>query len=266
MKTKKITLFFVKWAAIITYLAVSLSFVSKRAEQLVCSSIEVMIEDSLQNAFITRSDVLATIEKQHSNLIGIPLHLINTLAIEENLKSLHAVKNVNAYKMDNGKLAIMIDQRKPIVRVINRNGQGYYIDHEGYILPLSNKFTSHVLVLNGNIDAPYIERSDARISSWTTNESNAEPLISQLFNFVKFIHSDKFWSSQITQIYVNNPENIELIPRVGSHTILLGNLDDYQTKLENLKLFYQKALPQEGWNKYQQINLKYRNQIVCTKR
>jgi cell division protein FtsQ len=35
-------------------------------------------------------------------------------------------------------------------------------------------------------------------------------------------------------------------------------------KLENLKLFYQKALPKVGWERYSSINLKYKNQIVCT--
>jgi len=82
----------------------------------------------------------------------------------------------------------------------------------------------------------------------------------------QFIYNDELWRAQIAQVYVDNPNNIELIPRVGPHTIILGSADNFEHKLAKLRIFYQTALPEEGWNKYKQINLKYSNQIVCTKR
>ncbi|HPD95525.1 MAG TPA: cell division protein FtsQ, partial [Tenuifilaceae bacterium] len=69
-----------------------------------------------------------------------------------------------------------------------------------------------------------------------------------------------------SQLYVNNSNNIELVPTVGPHIVLLGNLVNFKNKLAKLELLYKKALPVEGWNKYSVINLKYSNQIVCTKR
>ena len=59
---------------------------------------------------------------------------------------------------------------------------------------------------------------------------------------------------------------IELVPRVGNHTILLGDITNYQEKLRKLYLFYEKGVNQVGWNDYKEINLKFRNQIVCVKR
>lgn len=266
MKAKKIILFFLKWSAVIAYLSIALSFVGKRSEQVVCSSIEVTIKDSLQNAFVTHSDVLEMIEHHHSNLIGIPLKMINTLKIEQALNNLDAVMNATVYKTVDGKLNVLVEQRKPMVRVINRKGQSYYIDNEGYILPLSKKFTSHVMVINGNIDEPYKIEAQSKIPLSNGLGNKKSTFMTQLFLFAKYLYEDNFWASQITQIYVGNAQNIELIPLVGSHTILLGSLDGYIEKLDNLKLFYSKGLPNEGWNKYQQINLKYRNQIVCTKK
>ena len=32
-----------------------------------------------------------------------------------------------------------------------------------------------------------------------------------------------------------------------------------------LKVFYKEAIPYEGWNQYDEINLKYKKQIVCNK-
>jgi cell division protein FtsQ len=53
---------------------------------------------------------------------------------------------------------------------------------------------------------------------------------------------------------------------VGNHQILLGSLDDFEKKLKHLRLFYEQVIPKMGWEKYSVINLKYRNQIVCTKK
>ena len=53
---------------------------------------------------------------------------------------------------------------------------------------------------------------------------------------------------------------------VGNHRIMLGTLDEFEEKLANLKLFYEQAIPKVGWEKYSMINLKYKNQIVCTKK
>ncbi len=98
--------------------------------------------------------------------------------------------------------------------------------------------------------------------------------LSKLANFVEFIGRDDFWASQIVQIHVTGPKGaddwseprLELIPRAGDHTIVLGGLDGTEReRLENLRLFYAKALWYEGWDKYGTIDIKYRNQIVCTK-
>ncbi|MDY0348627.1 MAG: hypothetical protein RBR13_07330 [Tenuifilaceae bacterium] len=255
-----------KWLLVAAYLITSLNFVGKRSDQVTCSSISINIADSLDNAFITTEEVLKKIEREHANLIGIPISMINTHAIEQQITTMQGVKRAEAYKTNNGVLSIDIEQRKPVMRIINRYGKSYYIDIEGRILPLSNSFTSHVLVINGNITEPFEIKPDINIMSWGKQPTEDEPFICQLYTFAKFVTSHPFWNAQITQVYVNNEQNIELIPRVGPHTIIFGDLANYEKKLAKLKLFYQSALPEEGWNKYTQINLRYSNQVVCTKR
>jgi cell division protein FtsQ len=53
-----------------------------------------------------------------------------------------------------------------------------------------------------------------------------------------------------------------LIPRVGKHSIVIGSPENLAEKMENLRIFYIKALKNLGWDKYSVINLKYKNQIV----
>jgi cell division protein FtsQ len=59
---------------------------------------------------------------------------------------------------------------------------------------------------------------------------------------------------------------MELIPRLGQHRILLGDTTDLRDKLDRMRTFYLQGLNNTGWDKYELINLKYKNQVVCTKR
>ena len=58
---------------------------------------------------------------------------------------------------------------------------------------------------------------------------------------------------------------VELIPRVGNHVVLMGSADRYKDKLHRLHFFYKYGMPKVGWNKYKTINLSYEGQIVCIK-
>jgi cell division protein FtsQ len=64
---------------------------------------------------------------------------------------------------------------------------------------------------------------------------------------------------------VNEHQELELIPRVGNHRVLLGDTIDLQDKFRRLMIFYKEGLSKTGWNNYSVINLKFRNQVVCTK-
>jgi cell division protein FtsQ len=97
--------------------------------------------------------------------------------------------------------------------------------------------------------------------------------LTKLVTFVELVEADDFWTSQIVQINVLGSDvgawqepQLELVPRVGSHIILLGTLDGDETaKLRKLRLFYSEGMPHAGWDSVSYINIKYKDQIVCTK-
>ncbi|MCC7233328.1 MAG: cell division protein FtsQ, partial [Bacteroidia bacterium] len=90
--------------------------------------------------------------------------------------------------------------------------------------------------------------------------------LERVFRVADFLQNHPFWEAQIEQIYVNEKGELELIPRVGSHSVLIGEGKDLEKKFENLFLFYKEGLNKTGWNQYSIINLKYENQVVCTKK
>ena len=87
-----------------------------------------------------------------------------------------------------------------------------------------------------------------------------------IYKMALFIEEDPFWKAQVEQIWVDKDGEYKLTPRVGSHAIILGDADDLEGKFRKLYALYTHALNNLGWNRYTQINLKYKNQIVCTRR
>jgi len=56
------------------------------------------------------------------------------------------------------------------------------------------------------------------------------------------------------------------VPRVGAHMIMLGSLENYRGKLHKLMVLYREGFSRVGWNQYEWINLKYKDQVICTKK
>ena len=255
------------WIFIVAYIVVAMSFVKEKRNQVLCHDIKVEILDSISNGFITPQDIEDFFHETDMNIIGSPVGSINTKELERKLKQYASVKNSEVYVTLDGDIRVEIDQRNPILRVINKKGQSYYIDHEGTIMPLSSKYSSHVLVANGYIVEHFeVNRTREIYCNKSGEEWNKSLIMCDLYELSKFIYDDDFWKAQIEQIYVNDEYEFELIPRVGAHIIYFGGIDNYKIKFRNLRAFYLKGLNNVGWNQYEKISLKFENQVICTKK
>jgi cell division protein FtsQ len=73
------------------------------------------------------------------------------------------------------------------------------------------------------------------------------------------------WQAMIGQYNINNVGQLELIPRLGNSTILLGDNSNLEKKIKQLDVFYFDVLRKVGWDYYKVINIMYKNQVVCIK-
>lgn len=220
-------------------------FFHKERQEGVCHDLEVVVKDSLEKHFVDESDLIYQLKKARLNPIKRPMAEINTEQIEAELRKNEMISQIEAYKTPSRTIKLEVYQKMPILRVISARGN-YYVDNQGSLMPVSRRYVAHVPVASG-----YVEKELA-----TTN----------LYNFALFLQENEFWNDQVEQIFVHPDGDVELIPRVGNHRIVLGSLDDFEGKLDKLKLFYEQAIPKVGWERYSIINLKYKNQIVCTKK
>ena len=162
------------------------------------------------------------------------------------------VKNADVYIDQNNNVHININQREPVVRVLDNNGNNYYLDAAGKKMPPSKNFAARVMVATGNVSPYTPEFREKRKSS-----------LKDLFTITQALLADEFLKSFIQQIHVNNAGDFILVPLIGDQKIVLGSARKLEDKLYRLKIFYQQGMPYEGWRKYETINLKYSGQVVC---
>jgi cell division protein FtsQ len=262
-KLKKI----LSWLLMMLYILVMLIFISARSKDIKIDKIAVVVKNDDQNRFVSEKDIIRIFKNENINLIGAQLESVDINHIEEALSHQPSVKHADVYRNPNGEIGVKIEQRFPVLRVINDNQESYYIDAEGTVMPLSTRYTAHVVIANGHIHEPFTNHVGENLARDRKGEyvSSGE-LLPDLYQLVTFIDNDRFWKAQIEQIYVNEDKEFELIPRVGNHVIILGSTDKIDIKFRNLRALYEDGFSKDGWNKYRIINLKYDNQIVCTKR
>ncbi|MDD5571681.1 MAG: hypothetical protein PHD97_11085 [Bacteroidales bacterium] len=252
------------WIALMGGLFVLLGFVKKTQDGVLCKSVIISIDTTNEMHFINDELVKEIINDKGDVFIGKPVSEINIFKTEKLLRENYYIENADVYSTISGEIKINIKQRKPLIRIVNLNNESYYIDSNGFVMPASRNFTARILIANGFIWEPYISFRKVIISDNDSLDNSS--LLTQLLILAKYVSKDDFWKAQIAQVYINLDREIELIPRLGNHTVLLGDVIDMEEKFDNLMDVYQKGFKNTGWEKYTLINLKYKNQIVCTKK
>jgi len=242
------------WVTVLSGIVVLMSFIEVKKGEVVCKDVKVYIPGN--QYFIDKDEVDNILHVKSNALIGHKLEDINIHDLENKLKANPFIEFAKVYADMDGVIQVEISQRQPIMRVVNRFDQDFYIDQHGLKIPLSQNFTAKVLVASGNIDELFSNRVDSLHTDMARD----------LFKTADFIRRDSLWSAQIVQVYVNDQHEMELIPRVGNQRILLGNADSLKTKFDNLLVFYKQALPKVGEDAYKIINIKYANQVIGVKR
>ncbi len=216
-----------------------------------------IVKNKEGNKFISTADVEQIIfrEFKHS-IIGKPLEVIDIEAIEKVLEEDIFIKNAEIYIDALNKVHIKIEQRVPIVRIMDIEDPSYYLDADGNRVRTSSKYTARVLVVTGNI------------GHYNTNYKNIDHnRLRKVFELVKYIEKHPFWKAQVEQIHMDYHGDVTLIPKLGDHKIKFGAPEkDIEDKFYRLKVFYKEGLLVEGWEKYKTIDLSFKKQIVAKKR
>ncbi len=195
------------------------------------------------NLFMTEESVNKLLIQKEENLTNVPKEILDLNDLENALKSNPMIKTAEVHLTVNGVVRADILQRKPIARV--STNASYYIDDEGAFMPLSAFHTARVPLVTGHVRKNKL--------------GNVYTIANKIFN-------DQFLKTHVVEIYQNEDETFVLKTRAFDFEILLGDLNNLEKKISNLKAFYQKAKKDNMLDTYSKVNLQFDNQVVCTKK
>jgi cell division protein FtsQ len=218
------------------------SFSSAKNQQKKVSKILVQFEEG-DNNFLTYGMVNKLLIQNKKTVQNQAKSVINLYCLEKKVLENPYVENVAVFLTVDGRLKTIIKQRTPVARIILKN-DSYYIDEQGVKVPLSDNYSARVLLISG-----------------VKNEED----IKVILPLVSLILEDNFLQKEIVGIAKSDADEYQLAVRSGNYKIDLGKLSKVDLKFKKLKAFYNKTFEDKTIKNYKIINLKYHNQVVCTK-
>jgi len=210
-----------------------------------CREVRIEITGAEQHLFIDEKDVLDLLNAA-GPVVGKPVQQLRLRQMESLVEQNKWVKNAEMFFNNNQVLQINIEERQPVARIFQTNGQSFYLDTAAVLLPLSSKLSARVPVFTG---LPVKLLSDSA-------------LLRQVIDMARYIQADSFFSAQVSQIDITPDKKFEMIPLIGDQLVRFGDAADLENKFNRLEAFYRSAWLQYGINTYETLDLQYKNQVV----
>jgi len=194
------------------------------------------------NLYVTEATVSKLLIQKQEGVKKASKEILDLNELESALNFNPMIRSAEVYLTVNGALHADIVQKKPIARV--STNASFYIDEQGSYMPLSSNFSARVPLVTGFVK---------------------KEALSNVLQIAQKVYNDEFLKKYVIEIHQNEDSSIDLRLRQSSFIVHLGRLNQLDKKVNNLKVFYQKALKEKTLNNYSKINLQFDNQVVCTK-
>ncbi len=237
-------------ALVLIYVSIAASY---RFDAQTLTAVDITLNKDAGVFFLNEENIEAYLNELQIKTGESKLNEIDIAQLERMIESNGYVQQADVYIDAVSGLHVKVLQRVPVLRIINNNGVSYYTDAFGNKMPLHPKFTARVLVAGGHI-----------IANNRYTDTLGQKQIDDLVLLANEVLKDDFFARMIEQIWVDDNEEIHLIPMIANQDILLGNANQIENKLLNLKSFYLNA--DAGIiNTYSALNLKFNDQVIATK-
>ncbi|HMI06446.1 MAG TPA: hypothetical protein VK528_02780 [Flavobacterium sp.] len=218
------------------------SFTSQRNEHRKLVKSEVVFTDD-NDPFIQRETVNKLLIENKKDATGIEKDKLDLNKLEKSINGNPMIEKSEVFVSIDGVLKAVVKQKTPIARVFDESGS-FYIDYQGSAMPLSEEFTARVPIISGEI-----------------NKENKD----ELDKLLRFVYDDEFLRKNIIGIQILPNGSLKMVNRDFDYAIDFGKTINIERKFNNYKAFFQKAVADSSLYKYKNINLKFTQQVVCTK-
>ena len=237
-----------KWSVLMLLLAYMTGmciWAASEADRHACKGISVAMDEHGLSDTITVKGVKQKLLAYPRKIVGAPVNSVNTLDIENYLMKLNNFEDVKCFISTNGFLNVRITPMVPEIRVFD--GQtSYYVNKAGKRIAANADFFTEVPVVTGRFSR------------------SLPPQI--VLPVVRFVQNDPDLRNIVAMYVVKDDKNILLVPRVTGHVINFGDTTRLAEKRRLLLTAYKNIIPYKGWNEYDTISVRFRGQIVATRR
>ena len=230
-----------------------IAFSERKQGGAVCKDVVVELDNLHENHFMDEADVMKLVENSGQSIKGISISRINLKAIESKLKYDKHILDADLYGDLKGNLVVDVELRRPIARIVQSDAPDAYISEDGVIMPVSEKYTSRVMLISGAFVKGLLESGDLN----KTEEGK------QILEMIDFINDDRFWKAQVAQLDINSAGKISIYPQITGQRVEFGKPENIEVKFKKLMIFYKDILPQRGWTRYKRVNLEYEGQVIA---
>ena len=238
----RINLNFIKGLFLLGLVLFLYAFSSFKNNRRLVKNVNIQFMGS-NNVFITTEMVNKLLIQSQEKPYFLHKDDIDLRELEFLLESNSMIKSAQVYLTVNGVLMAKVEQKVPIARV--QNSEVFYIDDQGFRMPLSTQHSARVPVVYGIVEEEDLKR---------------------VYKLALTAYNDTFLKTYLTEIHQNKNKEISLKLRLLDFEVSVGNIDNLEVKLKNLKAFYQKAKKDNMLDIYKSVNLQFDNQVVCTKK
>lgn len=206
------------------------------------TNIDVFFDEG-ENNFLTHSMVNKLLIQNQLHVKNQAKSMIDLYQLEKTVLANPFIEKASVFLSVQNVLNVRVKQREAIARIIDGN-DSYYIDRQGERFPVSDNYSARVPVISG-----------------VKTESD----LKNIYRFLEEINKDNLFKNEVIGIRQTSKKEFEIYVRSGDYVIEFGKCEDLKQKFFNLKAFYSKMFLEDKMKMYKTINLKYHNQVVCTK-
>lgn len=235
---------------LVAYLVIALTVTAGQPDTTLCRAVEISVEESdgQPQYFVTEAELAREIDSLPSKAPGMAVAGINTQSLRRLLLDLDKIEDAQVVRLTDGTIRIKATPIIPVARIFDR-GESYYINRAGKRVSADARYHKDVPIIEGHFD----------YADTTFTPATLLPLLN-------FIAADSVWNSYISMIKVKSPTDIILVPVIREHVVNIGAPTGLTDKFARLKKFYTEVLPLQGWEKYDTLTLKWKGQLVASKR
>ncbi len=247
-KIKKSLIFAFLGLIVVVYIA----FIEQRGKNRQFSELEVYVEGISQVYFVEEKEIHQMLQHEFPELQpGEALRKISLYDLEKKVESHPFVHDADVFGDLKGVIMVKISQHIPMARIVRPMAADGYISTEGKILPLSSNFTPRVITVAGRGADKILEKGELG------------PEHEGFLKLLTFVTESDFWSAQINAMDLLSNGEILLHQQVGKQVIEFGKPEDIERKFQKINLYYNDIVPKKGWNAYNRVNVKFKDQIIC---